>query len=99
MNILAFISLADNDFGYFHEIPSEFNKLANLSYLNLASACFARQIPIAISCLTRLVTLDLSTYYSIYELKLENPNLKVLVYLYQLEVMSGVGPYHLHSQI
>jgi hypothetical protein len=32
---LESLSLAYNDFGYFHEIPSKFGKLANLSYLNL----------------------------------------------------------------
>jgi Leucine-rich repeat (LRR) protein len=76
---LESLSLAYNHFNYSHEIPSEFDKLANLSYLNLSNAGFAGQIPIAISRLTRLVTLDLSTDYYNYELKLENPNLKVLV--------------------
>ncbi|KAE7997653.1 hypothetical protein FH972_002268 [Carpinus fangiana] len=68
------LSLANNDFSYSHEIPSEFDKLTNLSYLNLSNTGFAGQIPIAISRLTKLVTDDYN-----YELKLENPNLKVLV--------------------
>ena len=70
------LSLAFNDFNN-SQIPSEFDKLANLSHLNLSYTGFAGQIPIAISRLTRLVVLDLS--FSQYLLKLENPNLKVLV--------------------
>ncbi|XP_059429257.1 receptor-like protein 6 [Corylus avellana] len=82
---LESLSLAYNDFNHSHEIPSEFDKLANLSYLNLSHAGFAGQIPIAISRLTRLVTLDLSIdYYFEYiyplkPMKLESPNLKVLI--------------------
>ncbi|XP_059429264.1 receptor-like protein 6 [Corylus avellana] len=79
---LESLSLAYNDFKYSHEIPSEFDKLANLSYLNLSNAYFVGQIPIAISRLTRLVTLDLSSDYSVYyfnHLHLENPNFKVLI--------------------
>ncbi|XP_062171107.1 receptor-like protein 6 [Alnus glutinosa] len=73
---LQSLSLAYNYFNY-SQIPSQFDKLANLSYLNLSYAWFAGQIPIAISRLTRLVTLDLSSnYYSLY---LENPNLNMLV--------------------
>ncbi|KAE8039089.1 hypothetical protein FH972_011532 [Carpinus fangiana] len=49
---LESLSLAYNDFNYSHEIPSEFDKQANLSYLNLLNARFAGQIPIAISHLT-----------------------------------------------
>jgi hypothetical protein len=71
---LQSLNLAYNDFNNF-QIPSEFDRLANLSYLNLSHTGFAGQIPIAISRLTRLVVLDLSSYL----LKLENPNLKVLV--------------------
>jgi Leucine-rich repeat (LRR) protein len=76
---LQSLSLAFNDF-HNSQIPSEFERLANLSYLNLSNAQFAGQIPIAISHLTRLVSLDLSTttYYS--PLKLENPNLNVLLH-------------------
>ncbi|KAA3464838.1 receptor-like protein 12 [Gossypium australe] len=38
--------------------PAGFEKLENLSYLNLSEAGFTGQILIEISCLTRLVTLD-----------------------------------------
>ncbi|XVE76590.1 hypothetical protein DITRI_Ditri12bG0185400 [Diplodiscus trichospermus] len=60
--------------------PSVFDKFANLSYLNLSNAGLKGQIPAEISRMTRLVTLDLST--SLYlggSLKLENPNLEMLV--------------------
>ncbi|XP_062172922.1 receptor-like protein 6 [Alnus glutinosa] len=79
---LQSLSLAYNDFNY-SQIPSQFDKLANLRYLNLSYANFAGQIPIAISRLTRLVTLDLSsnyyTYKAAYSLTLENPNLNMLI--------------------
>jgi Leucine-rich repeat (LRR) protein len=79
---LQSLSLAYNDFNY-SQIPSQFDKLVNLSYLNLSYASFAGQIPIAISRLTRLVTLDLSGYYDSWVtdhfLTLENPNLNMLV--------------------
>ncbi|MFQ6623303.1 hypothetical protein Gotur_002993 [Gossypium turneri] len=56
------------------------DKLENLRYLNLSEAGFTGQIPIEISRLTRLVTLDLSidTLFRT-PLKLEKPNLKTLV--------------------
>ncbi|XP_059429281.1 receptor-like protein 7 [Corylus avellana] len=72
---LQSLSFAVNNFN--SPIPSKFDKLANLSYLSLFNAGFVGQIPIAISRLTRLVHLDLSSYSS--PLKLLNPNLNVLV--------------------
>ncbi|KAF7845300.1 receptor-like protein 7 [Senna tora] len=62
-------------------IPSAFYKLKNLTYLNLSYAGFVGQIPEEISLLTRLVTLDISSlsYLLGQELKLENPNLRMLV--------------------
>jgi Leucine-rich repeat (LRR) protein len=71
---LQSLSLAYNDFNNSH-IPSEFDKLTNLTYLNLSNAGFEGQIPIAISHLTRLVILDLS----FNDLYLENPNLNMLI--------------------
>ncbi|MBA0793633.1 hypothetical protein Gohar_018026, partial [Gossypium harknessii] len=61
--------------------PAGFDKLENLSYLNLSNAGFTGQIPAKISRLTRLVTLDLSTdsFLSGEPLKLEKPNLEMLV--------------------
>ncbi|XP_059428610.1 receptor-like protein 6 [Corylus avellana] len=59
---LQYLSLAHNNFNG-SQIPSEFEKMRNLSYLNLSSAGFAGQIPIEISRLTRLVSIDLSSNY------------------------------------
>ncbi|XP_022746337.1 receptor-like protein 12 [Durio zibethinus] len=60
--------------------PSEFDKFANLNYLNLSNSGFKGQIPAEISRMTSLVTLDLSTnFYLGQSLKLEKPNLKMLV--------------------
>ncbi|KAH9715620.1 LRRNT 2 domain-containing protein [Citrus sinensis] len=42
------------------QIPSRLGNLTNLTYLNLSQGGFAGKIPIEISSLTRLVTLDLS---------------------------------------
>nr|XP_011466458.1 PREDICTED: receptor-like protein 12 isoform X1 [Fragaria vesca subsp. vesca] len=74
------LNLAFNNFNY-TQIPSEFNKLASLSYLNLSNAGFAGQIPIEISHLTRLVFLDLSTisFLGVTALQLEHPNLNQLI--------------------
>ncbi|XP_007026632.2 PREDICTED: LRR receptor-like serine/threonine-protein kinase GSO2 [Theobroma cacao] len=73
------LNLAYNSFN--STIPSTFDELANLSYLNLSNAGFKGQIPVAISRMTRLVALDLSTlnFPGDVQLKLENPNLRMLV--------------------
>ncbi|KAF8042000.1 hypothetical protein BT93_A0561 [Corymbia citriodora subsp. variegata] len=80
LNYLQRLNLAFNNF-QFLDIPSGFGNLTNLVYLNLSNAGFAGQVPIGISNLTRLVTLDVSTLYfpGLTSLKLENPNLKMLV--------------------
>ncbi|KAF5471510.1 hypothetical protein F2P56_008298 [Juglans regia] len=81
LQYLQNLSLAYNKFNY-SQIPSGFEKLTNLSHLNLSNAGFAGQIPIELSSLRRLVILDLSTLYfpsEIPPLKLENPNLEMLV--------------------
>ncbi|GLT32401.1 hypothetical protein SLA2020_070710, partial [Shorea laevis] len=60
--------------------PSGFNKLANLRNLNLSNAGFIGQISREISSMTSLVTLDLSVSFLLGSpLKLENPNLVMLV--------------------
>ncbi|KAF3447726.1 hypothetical protein FNV43_RR08429 [Rhamnella rubrinervis] len=59
-------------------IPSRIGDLTNLSHLNFSNAGFQGQIPGGISNLTRLVALDLSIQPK-FELKLENPNLSMLV--------------------
>ncbi|KAK3444979.1 hypothetical protein EUGRSUZ_A00583, partial [Eucalyptus grandis] len=80
LNYLQRLNLAFNNFRS-SEIPFGFGNLTNLVYLNLSNAGFAGQVPIGISRLTRLVTLDVSLMYyaGFTSLKLENPNLKMLV--------------------
>ncbi|KAM7481287.1 hypothetical protein LguiB_005870 [Lonicera macranthoides] len=75
LRFLQSLNLADNDFNY-RQIPSAFINLASLTYLNLSYSNFGGQIPIELSQLTRLVTLDLSAFNN---LKLENPNLNMFV--------------------
>ncbi|KAK1563541.1 hypothetical protein Q3G72_028916 [Acer saccharum] len=77
---LQSLDLAFNQFNA-SQIPSRLANLTKLTYLNLSNAGFVGQIPTAISRMTRLVTLDLSTFSFSGSglLKLENPNLKVLV--------------------
>ncbi|KAG5550633.1 hypothetical protein RHGRI_015545 [Rhododendron griersonianum] len=62
-------------------IPSNIGDLTNLRYLNLSNSGFSGQIPIGLSLLTRLVTLDLSTLYfpRVPTLQIENPNLITLL--------------------
>nr|KJB28121.1 hypothetical protein B456_005G028600 [Gossypium raimondii] len=66
-----------------------FDKLQNLTHLNLSSSCFHGQIPMKISQLTRLVSLNLSFQddcywrngydYNSATLKLEKPNFKTFI--------------------
>ena len=74
------LNLANNSFNY-SQIPPGFGKLGNLVYLNLSNAGFSGQIPVEISLLTRLVTIDFSILYfpGLPTLKLENPDLRMLV--------------------
>ncbi|KAL4606302.1 hypothetical protein ACB092_09G093200, partial [Castanea dentata] len=80
LQYLEYLNLAYNKLSP-STIPFPFGNLTKLSYLNLSNAGFVGQIPNAISRLTRLVTLDLSTlfYLSVPMLKLEDPNLAMLV--------------------
>ncbi|GKV06077.1 hypothetical protein SLEP1_g18008 [Rubroshorea leprosula] len=78
---LQSLNLARNSFNG-TRIPSGLGKLANLRHLNLSNSEFSGQIPVEISGLTRLVSLDLSIedpYEDPYVLKLENPNLSMFV--------------------
>ncbi|KAM7477852.1 hypothetical protein LguiA_026065 [Lonicera macranthoides] len=75
LRFLESLNLADNDFNS-TQIPSAFINLTSLTYLNLSYSVFGGQIPIELSQLTRLVTLDLSAFNN---LKLENPNLNMFV--------------------
>ncbi|KAG4156811.1 hypothetical protein ERO13_D02G020860v2, partial [Gossypium hirsutum] len=90
---LQHLNLAGNNFNT-TLFSYGFDKLQNLTHLNLSSSCFHGQIPVEISFLKRLVSLDLSNQYSCYlryytildpyrelqqPLKLENPNFKTLI--------------------
>ncbi|XP_059641816.1 receptor-like protein 7 [Cornus florida] len=75
---LQSLNLANNSFN-FTQIPERFRNLTSLTYLNLSNAGFAGQIPMELSSMTRLVTLDLSTFFPEVPLKLDNPNLSRLV--------------------
>ncbi|KAH9673092.1 hypothetical protein KPL70_017963 [Citrus sinensis] len=73
------LNLAYNSFNG-SQIPSRLASLTNLTYLNLSNAGFVGQIPIQVSRMTRLVTLDLSSLYRFRApMKLENPNLSRLL--------------------
>ncbi|WRX20510.1 Leucine-rich repeat - like 10 [Theobroma cacao] len=93
LHYLQSLNLAGNNFNT-TLFPSQFDKLSNLTYLNLSESCFNGQIPVEISYLTRLVSLDLSNQDSCYwrndqnaglyvdyfpTLKLEKPNFKTLI--------------------
>ncbi|MBA0601455.1 hypothetical protein Gorai_004630 [Gossypium raimondii] len=73
------LNLAYNSFK--SKFPSGFENLANLRYLNLSNAGFTGQIPVEISYMTKLVTLDLSKSWllDLGSLKLKKPNLVMLV--------------------
>ncbi|KAI5326032.1 hypothetical protein L3X38_035106 [Prunus dulcis] len=79
---LQSLNLAYNGLGYGSQIPSAVGKLTNLSCLNLSYTAYSGQIPVEISRLTGLQVLDLSSDPSLYGttiLKLENPNLSLLI--------------------
>ncbi|KAJ7950011.1 Leucine-rich-repeat receptor-like protein [Quillaja saponaria] len=77
LQFLQKLNLAYNLFN--SEIPIGLSKLTNLEYLNLSNAGFMGQIPMEIFQLTRLVTLEISTFSLNRPLKLEHPNLSMLV--------------------
>ncbi|XP_010058140.2 receptor-like protein 7 [Eucalyptus grandis] len=56
------LNLAFNNFN-FSSIPYGFSNLSKLQYLNLSSSNFSGEIPRDISQLSKLVSLDLSTYW------------------------------------
>ncbi|KAK8585551.1 hypothetical protein V6N13_050529 [Hibiscus sabdariffa] len=56
---LQHLNLAGNNFNT-TLLSYEFDKLPNLTHLDLSSSCFHGQIPVEVSYLTRLVSLDLS---------------------------------------
>ncbi|KAK6125985.1 hypothetical protein DH2020_040293 [Rehmannia glutinosa] len=79
LRYLENLNLAFNTFNSI-QIPTGLQNLTNLAYLNLSNAGFGGQVPIEISRMKNLVILDLSSLFPGLEpLKLENPNLKMLV--------------------
>nr|XP_048321766.1 receptor-like protein 6 [Ziziphus jujuba var. spinosa] len=78
------LNLADNDFNY-SQIPSAIRQFPGLTYLNLSLSHFFGQVPIEISYLSNLATLDLSiNFFGDSEerfLKLRNPILSNLTKL------------------
>ncbi|XP_074264494.1 receptor-like protein 7 [Silene latifolia] len=77
LGFLKSLNLANNSFNS-RLFPTGFGQLTGLTYLNLSKAGFSGQIPIEISGLVNLVTLDLSSgsyWFGLSPLKLENPNL------------------------
>ncbi|KAF8391158.1 hypothetical protein HHK36_023459 [Tetracentron sinense] len=70
------LSLADNDFND-SSIPYGFHLLTNLTHLNLSYSVFSGQIPLEISSLTKLISLDLSR--NAIWLKPEKSSLRTLV--------------------
>ncbi|KAJ0878649.1 putative leucine-rich repeat-containing, plant-type, leucine-rich repeat domain superfamily [Helianthus annuus] len=77
---LESLNLAANNFN-FSQIPSRFGSFASLKYLNLSNSLFSGQIPGELSQLKMLEVLDLSSLfpYGTRSLRLENPNLAMLV--------------------
>ncbi|XVE81271.1 hypothetical protein DITRI_Ditri15bG0050300 [Diplodiscus trichospermus] len=59
------LNLAGNNFNT-SLFQYEFDRLSNLTHLNLSNSCFHGQIPVKISYLTRLVSLDLSNQHSCF---------------------------------
>lgn len=59
LTYLEKLNLADNKFNY-TRIPRGIHNLTNLTHLNLSNAGFGGQIPVELSLLNRLVSLDIS---------------------------------------
>ncbi|KAL2500461.1 receptor like protein 6 [Forsythia ovata] len=79
LQYLERLNLAFNNFNNI-QIPSRLYNFTNLTHLNLSETGFVGQIPVELSSMRRLVSLDLSNMYTGNQpLKLENPDLKRLV--------------------
>ncbi|GMQ06668.1 hypothetical protein CsSME_00051160 [Camellia sinensis var. sinensis] len=88
---LHHLNLAFNHFNYSH-IPSAFAHFPNLTHLNLSYSFFSGSIPSEIRHLSKLVSLDLSSYGD--QLRLEPHNFRMMLKnLTQLQelVLSGVN--------
>ncbi|KAH7677941.1 Leucine-rich repeat protein [Dioscorea alata] len=75
------LNLAFNRFNQSTVLFSDLEKVANLTHLNLSySGLLVGQVPIGISRLTKLISLDLSSYMDHrYALQLEKPDLGTLI--------------------
>ncbi|KAL0419349.1 UNVERIFIED_CONTAM: Receptor-like protein Cf-9 [Sesamum radiatum] len=78
LRYLQKLNLAYNHFGGV-QIPGGILNLKHLTHLTLSDAGFGGQVPIEVSLMRTLVSLDLSSFVSYYVLKIENPNLKMLL--------------------
>ncbi|CAL5443190.1 unnamed protein product [Camellia sinensis] len=74
---LQHLNLAFNHFNYSH-IPSAFAHFPNLTHLNLSNSHFSGSIPSEIRHLSKLVSLDLSTFYA-DQLRLEPYNFRMML--------------------
>ncbi|KAK3423933.1 hypothetical protein EUGRSUZ_F00682 [Eucalyptus grandis] len=72
------LNLSGNDFSGSH-ISSNLSAFATLTHLNLSSSSFPGSIPSEISCLSKLVSLDLSNKYFFGRLSWENSIFTMLV--------------------
>ncbi|KAK6144706.1 hypothetical protein DH2020_021526 [Rehmannia glutinosa] len=73
------LNLALNNFNS-TQIPKGIQNLKYLSHMNLSNAGFGGQVPFELSLMKRLVSLDISSVFpGIQPLKVENPNLKLLL--------------------
>ncbi|XP_028056606.1 receptor-like protein Cf-9 [Camellia sinensis] len=72
---LQSLNLAFNDFGM-SPISSEFSRFPSLTHLNLSDSSFSGKVPIEVSFLSKLISLDLSNNY---DLRLEEPGFELLV--------------------
>ncbi|TYJ38682.1 hypothetical protein E1A91_A04G008800v1 [Gossypium mustelinum] len=92
------LNLAYNDFNH-SKIPSEFGRFESLVYLNLSRAWFVGEVPSQVSHLSKLVSLDLSSW--IYDLTFDKHALEGLVqnltevrHLFLDEInMSSINPH------
>ncbi|KAI3470549.1 hypothetical protein Pfo_027212 [Paulownia fortunei] len=79
LRYLEKLNLAYNCFDNI-QIPSGIHNLTYLTHLNLSNAGFGGQIPVELSLMRRLVSLDMSSVFpGIQPLELVNPNLQMLL--------------------
>ncbi|KAM6579413.1 hypothetical protein CsatA_003187 [Cannabis sativa] len=72
---LQSLILSGNDFSH-SKISSEFGKFSNMVHLDLSDSGFSGQVPLQLSYLSNLLTLDLSRQYSYDVLSLETSSWK-----------------------